>query len=167
MKHWYVVNTRFKGEMLALVNLRRQGFDAYLPQYLKSRRHARRSDLVSAPLFPRYLFVFLDIEEVRWRAIQSTIGVQHIICHGERPTQVPDGVVEGIKANENVAGKVVLGKISPFRKDQAVKINTGALSDHLGLFDCVSDDQRVFVLLELMGREVRVRVPMEAISACA
>ncbi len=167
MKQWYVVHTHFKNEALALTNLRRQGFDVYLPQYLKSRRHARRSELVSAPLFPRYLFVYLDIEAVRWRAIKYTIGVQHIICNGERPAPVPDGVVEDIKAHENDAGKVVLGRICPFKKNQLVKINTGALSDHSGLFDCASDDQRVFILLELMGRMVRVRVPMETISAVA
>ncbi len=43
MKQWYVVHTHPRGERLAAVNLRRQGLDAYLPQYLKRRRHARRT----------------------------------------------------------------------------------------------------------------------------
>ncbi|MCH7693162.1 MAG: transcriptional activator RfaH, partial [Proteobacteria bacterium] len=42
MKRWYVVHTHTRGEPLAVVNLRRQGLDAYLPQYSKRRRHARR-----------------------------------------------------------------------------------------------------------------------------
>ena len=35
----------------------------YLPRYLKRRRHARRVDIVAAPLFPRYLFVAIDMTD--------------------------------------------------------------------------------------------------------
>ena len=61
MDFWYVVHTHPRGESLAFVNLQRQGLEAFLPQYLKRRRHARRTQWVPAPLFPRYLFVKMDI----------------------------------------------------------------------------------------------------------
>ncbi len=64
MKRWYVVHTHTRGERLAMVNLRRQGLDTYLPQYLKRRRHARRTEWIPAPLFPRYLFVAMDYSAV-------------------------------------------------------------------------------------------------------
>ena len=40
----------------------------------------------------------------------------------------------------------------------------GALSDQIGLFECAGDDQRVFLLLDLLGRKVRVRVPADQVS---
>ena len=58
---WYVVHTHPRAEAKALLNLDRQGFSCYLPRYLKRRRHARRLETVAAPLFPRYLFVALDL----------------------------------------------------------------------------------------------------------
>ena len=44
MNAWYVVHTHAKSEQVAVDNLARQGFRAYLPRYLKSRKHARRVD---------------------------------------------------------------------------------------------------------------------------
>ncbi len=167
MKHWYVVNTHSRSEGLALANLSRQGFEAYLPCYLKRRRHARRTDTVSRPLFPGYLFVFMDLEVERWYAVKSTIGVKYVICHGDTPAPVPDGVVEGIQDHQDETGMVVTGKLAPFEKNNVVRINSGAFLDQVGLFDCATDQERVIVLLDLMGRQVRVRVPLEAISAYA
>ena len=66
---WYVVQTQVNGELKAAQNLMRQGFEVYLPCYLKRRRHARKIDLVSKPLFPRYLFVAIDVATQRaWRS---------------------------------------------------------------------------------------------------
>jgi hypothetical protein len=35
------------------------------------------------------------------------------------------------------------------------------------LFDGIDDKMRVTVLLELMGRQMRVRAPIETVQACA
>jgi transcriptional antiterminator RfaH len=48
-----------------------------------------------------------------------------------------------------------------------VQIMTGALCDQVGLFDCATDNERVFILLDLLGRKVRVRVPLGTVSAYA
>ena len=75
---WYVVQTQPHAESKAARHLCRQGFQIYLPRYLKRRRHARRTETVPAPLFPRYMFVAVDIAVQRWRSIQSTIGVSRL-----------------------------------------------------------------------------------------
>lgn len=66
---WYVVQTQVNGEARAAQNLMRQGFEIYLPRYLKRRRHARKIDLTAKPLFPRYMFVAVDVATQRWRSI--------------------------------------------------------------------------------------------------
>jgi transcriptional antiterminator RfaH len=71
---WYVVQTQPHAEAKASQHLSRQGFDIYLPRYLKRRRHARRIETVVAPLFPRYMFVAVDTSVQRWRAIQPGRG---------------------------------------------------------------------------------------------
>src|SRR5579859_6929063 len=98
---WYVVQTQANGEFRAAENLRRQGFDVYLPRYLKRRRHARKVDFTAKPLFPRYLFVAIDIAAQRWRAIQSTFGVTSLISNGVDPAVLSDGIVNGLKARED------------------------------------------------------------------
>ena len=56
MKRWYAVYTQSRMELWARGNLWERDVEAYLPRYHKRRRHARRSDWIAAPLFPRYLF---------------------------------------------------------------------------------------------------------------
>jgi transcriptional antiterminator RfaH len=72
---WYVVQTQVNAEVKAARNLLRQGFEIYLPHYLKRRSHARKIEKVAAPLFPRYMFVRIDLATQRWRSVQSTYGV--------------------------------------------------------------------------------------------
>ena len=82
-RRWYVVHTQPNGEGRADLNLRRQGFATYLPRYARRRRHARRQEVVQRPLFPRYLFVTLDLARDRWRAVHSTFGVNRLVLAGE------------------------------------------------------------------------------------
>ena len=118
MKRWHVIYTRPRSESLALQHLERQGFTAYLPRHRKQRRHARRTDWISAPLFPRYMFVLLDVAAARWRAIRSTIGVNNIICQGDRPLPMLPGVVEELIERENEDGFVCAAPDLNLRKGQ-------------------------------------------------
>ena len=78
---WYVVQTQAHAETKACWHLARQGFETYLPRYLKRRRHARRVEMVQAPLFPRYLFVVIDIATQRWRSNRLDNRSQPIGLH--------------------------------------------------------------------------------------
>ncbi len=100
MTTWFAVYTRARAEAMAREHLRRQGYEVYLPQHMKRRRHARRTDFVPAPLFPRYLFVSLDRLQQRWRPILSTFGVCDLVRQGDWPAQVPAGFVEELRARE-------------------------------------------------------------------
>ena len=167
MERWYVVRAQPNAEAKAVWHLRNQGFRPYLPRHAKRRRHARRVEEVAAPLFPRYLFVRLDLAAERWRAIRSTVGVADLISHGDTPAPVPDGVVEAIRAREDARGLVVLEAPLNLAKGDRVTIADGALEGCAGLFEAVTDDARVVVLLQLLGREIRVRVPPRVLRASA
>jgi len=98
MKTWYVVYTHANAEAKARSHLLRQGFATMLPTYRCWRSHARKREVVERPLFPRYLFVALDVLEQRWRPILSTVGVCELVRHGNAPTPMPSGLAEEIDA---------------------------------------------------------------------
>ena len=160
---WYVVHTQPHHEVRADVNLRRQGFATYLPRYLRTRRHARRTDTVARPLFPRYLFVTLDLARDRWRAIQSTFGVANLVQAGDEPLTVPSGVVEDIRLREDSDGFVALGLAPGIGPGSRIRLIDGIFEDARGVLERVADDRRVAILLELLGREVRVFVPAASV----
>ncbi len=167
MKNWFVAQTHAQSEIKAAQQLRNQGFTVYLPQYLKPRRHARRQDMVSAPLFPRYLFVAFDPERDRWRAVRSTIGISHMIGNSDRPLPVPDQVINDIRSREDANGKVVLNKIHGLKVGEKVRVLAGAFADRYGIFQSITDDDRVRVLLTLLGQTFAAELPIETVSASA
>jgi transcriptional antiterminator RfaH len=167
MKRWHVIYTRPRSESLALQHLKRQGFTAYLPRHRKQRRHARRADLISAPLFPRYMFVLIDAATASWWSIRSTIGVNAIICQGDRPLPMQPGVVEELIDRENEEGFVCAGPNLNLRKGDKVRVERESLCDQVGLFEAVTDKDRVIILLNLLGRQVRALVPTEDVYICA
>lgn len=167
MTAWYAVQTHARAEDKAAFHLRRQGYTVYLPKHLKRRKHARRIDWVPAPMFPRYLFVAVDPRATRWWSIQSTVGVSQLVCFGKTPATVPAEIIDEIKAHQDEHGLVRMHAGCGFRRGDKVRIIDGPLTDLEGLFDGSSDENRVTVLLELMGRQVKVRVPLETVYACA
>ena len=156
---WYIVYTQSQSEVRAEFNLRRQGFSTYLPRYLRTRRHARRTETVARPLFPRYMFVGLDLTRDRWRSIQSTFGVSNLVFIGEEPAPVADHVVDEIRSRESNDGYVALGLPPGIGPGSRIRLIDGIFADAKGVVDRIADHRRVAVLLELLGREVRVFVP--------
>ncbi|MDA0654164.1 MAG: transcriptional activator RfaH [Proteobacteria bacterium] len=162
MIRWYCVTTQMRAEVWARNNLWQRGFEAYLPEYSRRRRHARRTDWVRAPLFPRYLFVRADFDLQSARAVTTAPGVQQLIAFGGPPTPVPDAVIAELRAHEGDDGLIDIdrgrGPSSRYRAGERVRVTEGALLDQVGIFQCREDRQRAVILLELLGRAVRVRV---------
>jgi transcriptional antiterminator RfaH len=165
MNRWYIVHTQPNGEERARHNLQRQGFGVYLPKYLKHRRHARRVEHVRRPLFPRYLFVRFDLERDQWRSINGTFGVAYLVANGNEPVPVPNNVVDAIQARHDDDELVVLHEPESFELGQKLEIVDGPFAWHTGLFQRLSDADRVVLLLDLLGRQVTVTVPPAAIAA--
>jgi len=163
MNNWFVAHTQPRAELLAKSHLERQDFTVYLPRYLKQRRHARRVDLVHDPLFPRYIFIHMDTALARWRSIQSTVGIQYLVCNGDAPAPVPGGIIDEIRAREDDKGLVKTVRPSEMKPGQPVKIIAGAFSGHDALFECATDKQRITVLLTLLSRSIRTIVPLDAV----
>jgi transcriptional antiterminator RfaH len=162
---WYVVQTQVNGEAKAAQNLLRQGFDIYLPRYLKRRCHARKIDYVAKPLFPRYMFVAIDVATQRWRSIQSTFGVSRLVGNGDDPATVPEGVVSALKAREDERGFVKMDFKPTFAPGDKVRVLAGAFMDSAGFFNGLADHDRVSILLDMLGRKVRVLLDADMVAA--
>ena len=70
-----------------------------------------------------------------------------------------------MKAREDESGFVRLACRSSFSPGDQVRIVEGAFADSLALVEGASDHDRVAVLLEFLGRKVRVLVGADLIAA--
>ena len=161
---WYAVHTHPHAERRASLHLDRQGFSVYLPQLLKRRRHARQLQVVAAPLFPRYMFVAVDLATQRWRCIRSTIGVSGLVCAADQPVALADEIVTQLRRQEDQDGFIRLAAPA-FSSGDRIQIVGGVFNTCLGLFEGMSDAERVTVLLDLLGRKVRVAMEAQFVAA--
>jgi transcriptional antiterminator RfaH len=161
---WFVVRTQPRAEEKSARHLTNQGFATYLPRHRRRVRHARRSRVVLRPLFPGYLFVELDPARCRWRSINGTIGVNEILTNGDVPLAVPEGIIAEIKAREDETGVVRLVP-PPFARGQLVRVVEGPLAEVSGLFEEMRDENRVILLISMLGRKVRMQLPADTVAA--
>ena len=163
-KRWFLVHTLPKKELKAEMHLYAQGFIAYLPQFKKTVRHARRLLTVQSPVFPRYLFVALDLKRDRWLSIRSTVGVSGLFTQNGQPCPVPVGIVESLI--ERSEGNV-LRLDGSLVKGQAVRILSGPFADLIGTLEQLDATGRTRVLLNLMGASVPVALNRAVLAPAA
>jgi len=157
-----VVRTLAQRERHAVQQLTNQAYRPFLPLHLKNRRHARKVETISAPLFPRYLFVILDLTRDRWRSINGTLGVDRLLTSGGEPQPVPRGVVENLVLAADAEGSVNFN--FGLREGQSVKVTAGPFANLIGSLEKLDERGRVRVLLELMGATVPVALPAHLIA---
>ncbi len=167
MKRWYVAHTLPRAEDLALTHLQAQGFAAFMPRYHRMRRHARKTDVVIAPLFPRYIFVELDLEAERWVSVNSTRGIAYLVRLNGCPLAVPEGVIEELKLRADIQEIVPLSSLEIFVRGTKLEVQEGPFNGYVGVFEKMTEGDRVQVLLSLLGRPVKVNVALHAVKAVA
>ena len=96
MKHWYAIYTKSRQEVTAAENLRRQAFEVYLPNIKQGRRYRGQWREKIEPLFPRYLFIRLNLGEDNIAPIRSTHGVSKLVSFSDQPTTVPDPLIDAL-----------------------------------------------------------------------
>jgi transcriptional antiterminator RfaH len=164
-QQWYVAFTQPNSELKSAWHLGNQGFPVYVPRLLRRRSHARHIDHVAVPLFPRYVFLGIDPDRQRWRCVNGTIGVCRLICQGDHPLPIDRQVIAAIARREGDDGFVRLSRIQSFRPGQTVRVTNGAFADQLGFYEGMSDQDRVRILLDLLGRKVRVTIEADLVAA--
>ena len=97
-----------------------------------------------------------DPESGSWRQINSTIGVSKLISFGDQPSQIPLDLISGLMARCSSGGKLLSS--NQLNKGDAVKLLTGPFENYIAKVETIDADQRVWVLMELMGRVTRISV---------
>lgn len=140
---WCVLQTRTLHEQFVASRIVEPTF---LPTYLREYSHSRRIERRLLPLFPTYLFVWLDLTRDGWQRILNVRGVKGLLG---KPTPVDDEVVDTIR--ENCGDQTFVPGVTK------LKVVGGAWDGIEGLFGG-NDGDRVKVLLNLMGRQVTKEV---------
>ncbi|MDA9823993.1 hypothetical protein N9C56_16170, partial [Paracoccaceae bacterium] len=88
-KYWTIVKTRVHQELRALVHLRNQNIEAFMPFRNFEVRQARKTKKKKKAIFPGYIFV--KLQERNFGKLNSTRGISYVLMGMEgRPAILSD-----------------------------------------------------------------------------
>lgn len=153
---WFLAQLKPNSHNIAQRNLARQGFQTFLPLHEETRPARGKFTTQMRPLFPGYIFVALDKLHGGWRTVNSTFGVTRLVSLGKEPTAVPLDLVSQLMLRCDREGKLLPPE--RFKPGDQVMLTKGPFADFAATIETVAPDQRVWVMMELMGGQTRVAV---------
>ncbi len=163
MSAWYAVLCKPRREEVAEANLRRQGYRVCLPRLATQRRRNGKWIDAVEPLFPRYLFVAAANERQNLAPVRSTVGVSNIVRFGAEYATVPDQIVQGLIGRADPQTGLHRLRQPLFVRGAHVGVSGGPLDGLDGVFERYEGEDRVLILLEFLGHETRVRIPIDRV----
>ncbi|THB73275.1 MAG: transcription/translation regulatory transformer protein RfaH [Gammaproteobacteria bacterium] len=159
--NWYLIQCKYGQEDRAVLHLCNQGFQCYKPEIITEK--INKGVLVKAkePLFPGYLFINIDIASINMSAIRSTRGVIKLVSFGSKPIPVDESMISGLKDSSDH------GNISRplFSKGDNISVIDGPFEQLDAIYHEMDGDKRAIVLLNMMNKWHRVKLPLEQLSA--
>ena len=152
---WYCVRTKSGAEELAKKNLERQGFEVYLPMTPSDLRKQKVTLNLLEPLFRTYLFMHLSEQVGDWSPIKYTIGVLGLVRFGGYPARVPEALIRELRERENQSEIHVVTQFE-YQSGDEVVIRSGGSFEYCKAIFQKSAGQRVWLLMDILGRETEV-----------
>lgn len=150
---WILIYTKPQHEKRASENLRKQGFNTFLPLISPANKNGNSAQPV--PVFPRYLFVQINLALGNWSTIQSSYGVNKIVMFSEKLTSIPEQIIESIQNKLDKTGvfKEMVSFVD-YEKGDAVSIKNGRFEGIDAVFLSKKSKDRVSLLLKLLNTSV-------------
>jgi transcriptional antiterminator RfaH len=160
---WYVIHTKPRQESRALLNLESQGYECYLPELTKQRLQRGVIEVAQEPLFPRYLFIRLDSTQSgkSWGPIRSTLGVSRLVTFGFDPARVDPLLIDLIKVHTK---QIEAEPDKIYHAGERLLITEGPFVGIEAVFEMDDGESRAMVLIELLSKPTRLKLPISSLS---
>lgn len=157
MTDWYVLQTKARQERVAEHQLNNQHFNTFLPMLRTQKRLRGRWTRVCEPLFPGYLFIELDMENQNTAPIRSTRGVLRLVRLGVTIRPFPEDMMQGLMQAQALEGEAI-DPSRLFDKGDEVVLLDGPMKGLTAIFAARNSQERVVLLLNVLGNQTQVSV---------
>ena len=161
-KKWFILQFKPNSHHQAAKNLTRQGFEIFLPLHDTTSRKLSRFINTSKPLFPGYMFIKFDRAESEWHKINSTYGVSRLITFNSILKSIPTTFVDHLKKRYDLSGKLI--PVKKLKKGDQVTVLKGPFANFIATVEKYEADQRIWILMDLMGRKTKIITPSDALK---
>ena len=152
---WYVVYTKPQKEAAACDSISAKGFNAFCPWGQQDGKPIRA-------LFPRYLF-FECHRNMDWWPVMSCTGVNRLLCDtNDFPVAVSHSEITKLRAElgpDDTAQIHTRARLPDFKAGEVIQIIDGAFRGLRGECVKVTGQDRIRILLDMIGRKTVISVP--------
>ena len=161
-KEWFILQFKSNSHNQAVKNLNQQGFETFLPLHDTTSRKFSRFINTSKPLFPGYMFIKFDRVESDWHKINNTYGVSRLITFNSILKPIPTKFIDNLMKRYDLSGKLL--PIQKLKKGDQVTVLRGPFANFIATVEKYEDDQRIWVLMDLMGRISKIQTEAESLQ---
>ena len=161
-KEWFIVQFKPNSHHQAKKNLTLQGFEVFLPLYHTTSRKLSRFINSSKPLFPGYMFIRFNRAESKWHKINNTYGVSRLITFNSILKPIPTKFFDNLMKRYDSSGKLI--PIEKLKNGDQVTVLKGPFANFIATVEKYEDDQRIWVLMDLMGRKTKIHTSSDALQ---
>ena len=161
-EEWFILQFKPNSHHQAERNLNRQGFETFLPLHDTTSRKLSRFINTSKPLFPGYMFIKFDRAEPEWHKINSTYGVSRLITFNSILRSIPTNFVDSLMKRYDLSGKLL--PIQKLKKGDQVTVLKGPFANFIATVEKYEADQRIWILMDLMGRKTKIQTPSDNLT---
>lgn len=162
-KGWYVIYTRPKSERKIKLHLTKAEIPVFLPMMKTIRQWHDRKKSVEVPLFPSYVFVYLDNMQHYFESLGAD-GCLYYVKTGKKMARVSDEIIHNIRllVNEDAEMEVT---DQYFHPGQKLVIGEGPLTGLSCEMVQYNGNRRILVRLNLLNRNIMVTCSSDALMS--
>jgi len=157
---WHALYTRHQHEKVVARVLENKGFEIFLPLYPTARRWKDRTQLLSLPLFPCYVFLRGGLD--RWLDIILTPGIHSFVGSDGQPAAIPETEIEDVRKGVQKGVRV---EPHPFlRCGDRVRVKSGPLEGLEGILVRKKNLFRLVLSVEFLEKSVALEIDAWAVE---
>ena len=161
-KEWFILQYKPNAHHKAVKNLNMQGFETFLPLHEITIQKTSRFVSDTKPLFPGYMFIFFDRTDAKWHKIINTYGVSRLITINSTLRSISTKFVDDLMLRYDLSGKLLT--IKKLKKGDQVKVLKGPLADFIATVETYETEQRIWILMDLMGRKTKIQTSSDTLQ---
>ena len=147
---------------MACEHLKRQSFEVFLPLVSKTIKKNGKFLDTTEPLFPGYLFMGSSINPMPWKSVNGTRGISKAVTLDGFYRPVITNIIEGLK--DRCDEHSVLRQLNDIVAADRVKIERGPFAEYICTVDQLKDDQRAWVLIDILQQQTKAEVSLKDVS---
>ena len=155
-KSWIVARNKPNQDKIALINLERQDFEFFQPTFKTMSRVQNKFKEIIKPVFPGYIFIAINLEEKNWHKINNTRGISSVINFGNEIPLIRSKLIEELQHRFSLNNDPKT--VDQFKIGMNAEITNGPFAQLIGKIEEIDTDQRIWILLNILGTQTRVSI---------